>query len=183
MMSLRESIPPRLVLIPGVVILFLLSFLILIPPQLVAGEWLPENERIDVNLAGTFYDVRGNKISFDKFRNEVVMLNFWATWCAPCLIEMPSMASLSEEFEGKGLHVVAISNEDQETISHFVDRNPYPFTFLIDRDGSLSQRLGVWALPLTIILDRNGKLTYFHQGAQHWDTPHLRKLIGQLVKE
>ena len=133
--------------------------------------------------APKIHDVEGNKISFDKFRNEVLILNFWATWCGPCLVEMPSMASLFEVFQDKGLHVIAISDEDEETIRYFIDQNPYPFTFLIDRQGRLSERLGVWALPLTIILDRNGKLTYFHQGAQLWDTPDLKKRIGQLVRE
>jgi len=148
-----------------------------------AGEWLPENDRIEVNLSGIFQDVHGNSVSFDQFGNDVLMLNFWATWCGPCLIEMPSMASLSQEFEKKGLRVVAISDEDEATVSHFVGQNPYPFTFLIDREGKLSERLRVWALPLTIILDRNGKLTYFHQGAQIWDTPDMKRRLAQLVKE
>jgi peroxiredoxin len=148
-----------------------------------AGEWLPENDRIEVNLSGTFKDVEGNSVDLEDFRNDVLMLNFWATWCGPCLIEMPSMASLSEEFSGKGLRIVAVSDEDEATISRFVDQNPYPFTFLIDREGRLSQKLKVWALPLTIILDRNGKLTYFHQGAQLWDTPEMKRRLGKLVKE
>ena len=93
------------------------------------------------------------------------------------------MASLYEDFGSKGLHVVAVSNEDSETVRHFVDQNPYPFTFLIDSEGRLSERLRVWALPLTIILDRNGKLTYFHQGAQIWDTPDMKRRLGQLVRE
>lgn len=189
MMSLRESIPPKLVLTFGAMLLFVMLSLFWVLPYLAgttamaAGEWLPEHERIEVNLAGTFHDAEGNKISLDKYRNEVLMLNFWATWCGPCLIEMPSMASLSEQFESKGLQIVAISNEDEETIRRFRDQNPYPFTFLVDREGKLTERLGVWALPLTIILDRNGKLTYFHQGAQLWDTPDLMRRIEQLVRE
>jgi peroxiredoxin len=188
-MSFRESIPPKLVVISGGTLLFLLNCLFPVLPHLrdvsalAAGEWLLEHERIEVNLTGTFYDVEGNKIDFDRYRDEVLMLNFWATWCPPCLIEMPSMAALSEEFQDRGLHVVAISNEDEVTIGHFVKQNPYPFTFLIDRGGKLTERLGVWALPLTIIIDRNGKLTYFHQGAQLWDTPDLKERIRQLIKE
>jgi thiol-disulfide isomerase/thioredoxin len=150
---------------------------------MAAGEWLPENDRIEVNLAGTFQDVEGNSVNLDEFRDEVLMLNFWATWCGPCLVEMPSMASLYEGLGDKGLRVVAVSDEDAATVRYFVDQNPYPFTFLIDREGKLSERLRVWALPLTIILDRSRKLTYFHQGAQNWDTPEMKRRLRQLVKE
>ena len=188
-MSLRDAtselLPPARVAVRLLSLGGLFLALFTLPGKIArgAGEWLPENDRIEVNLSGTFHDVEGNSVDFEEFRNDVLMLNFWATWCGPCLIEMPSMASLYEEFENKGLRVVAISSEDEATISHFVDQNPYPFTFLIDREGKLSERLRVWALPLTIILDRNGKLTYFHQGAQIWDTPDMRKQLGQLIKE
>jgi len=189
MMKLRERFLRKIVMIRKVrFLVVLICFLLLathsaIRNSMAAGEWLPEHERIEVNLSGTFQDVRGNSVQFDDFRNQVLMLNFWATWCGPCLIEMPSMAALHEEFEGQGLHVVAVTNEDEETVRRFLEQNPYPFTFLIDQEGRLSERLRVWALPLTIILDRNGKLTYFHQGAQLWDTPDMKREVRQLVRE
>lgn len=148
-----------------------------------AAQWLPKNDRIEVPLTGSFLDVEGNSISFDQFPDEVLMLNFWATWCTPCLMEMPSMASLHEEFGKKGLRVVTVTEEDEATVRQFVDQNPFPFTFLIDREGKLNERLKVWALPLTIVLDRDRKLTYFHQGARAWDTPDIRERMSQLVRE
>ncbi|MGW8178559.1 MAG: TlpA family protein disulfide reductase, partial [bacterium] len=151
--------------------------------SLLAGEWLPENDRIEVDLSGKYRDLEGNSISFAGFTDDVLMLNFWATWCGPCRIEMPSMAKLHEALEGKGLRIITITEEDEQTVRLFLEQNPYPFTFMIDPQGTLSERLRVWAVPLTIILDRNRKLTYFHQGPMNWDTPDMKKRLRRLVKE
>jgi peroxiredoxin len=98
-------------------------------------------------------------------------------------MEMPSLASLQEEYRAKGLRIVAVTEEDLSTVSMFVERNPFPFTVLVDSKGKLSERLGVWALPLTLILDKNRKLVYFHQGARLWDTPDIEEELNRLVSE
>ena len=189
MSTLREQLPPRLVLRTTLILFVLAGFLSFLasyfPGQKVgaASLFLPKNERLEVNLSGTFEDVDGKSVSFDRFEDEVVLLNFWATWCMPCLIEMPSMAQLQEEFGGKGLRIVAISDEDELTIRQFHKENPFPFTFLIDRERVLFERLRVFGIPLTIILDRDGKLTYFHRGMQVWDTPEIRQGLSQLIDE
>jgi thiol-disulfide isomerase/thioredoxin len=145
--------------------------------------WLKEDARIKLDLSGTYQTVDGESVSLRDFNDGVLVLNFWATWCGPCRAEMPSLVSLHKELGRKGLEIVAITEEDNATVSQFLDQNPYPFTVLIDEDESLVQRFRILSIPWTLIVDRNGKLVHFHRGARLWDTPDVMTNLGRLLRE
>ena len=145
--------------------------------------WLDRDQRISVDLSGELLTLNGKTKTLKDLQGKVLFLNFWATWCGPCLAEMPSMAVLHDELEDEGLEIVAITNEDPETIKYFLERNPMPFEILIDEDDRLARRLRILSIPMTLILDKRGKLVYFHQGARLWDSPDVIENLETVLNE
>ncbi len=147
------------------------------PPELPSyqREWLAVEEREPIDLSGTFKTIDGEDVPLidSELESKVLFLNLWATWCLPCLEEMPAMASLYQEFSDQGLAMVAISNEDPELVRQFLEEHPYPFTILLDPEDTLSQRLDVRALPTTLIVDRQGRIALQQLGSYDWDSPGM----------
>jgi len=151
------------------------------PPE-ARIEWLPEEERRPVDLSGTFLRPDGQETALvGNAHGEAVFLNLWATWCGPCLEEMPSMAALHEKLAGKGLRMVAVSDEDPETVRLFLEDYPYPFEVLLDPESLLMQRFEVIGIPTTLIIDPQGRLALLHTGASHWDTPGVVEQFDLLL--
>lgn len=187
--DLKKIVPPRTVMIVGVTcLLFVLALLILPSLQMQSGaveqeNWPEEGDRIDIDLSGTLLTVDGKEVRLEDYEEEVIFLNFWATWCGPCRAEMPSIADLHAKLDGHGLRVLAVTDEPLTVVRPYLKRNPYPFTVLVDESGSLSSRLGIWSIPWTLILDQNRKLVHFHPGAKLWNTPETIRKIQTLLNE
>jgi len=147
------------------------------PPELPSyqREWLAVEERKPIDLSGTFKTIDGEDVPLidSDLESKVLFLNLWATWCLPCLEEMPAMASLYEEFSDQGLAMVAVSNEDPEVVRQFLEEHPYPFTILLDPEDTLTLRLEVMALPTTFIVDRQGRIALQQLGSYDWDSPGM----------
>jgi thiol-disulfide isomerase/thioredoxin len=146
-------------------------------------RWLAEEERQPMDLSGTFKTLEGEDVALldPDAEGNVVFLNMWATWCGPCLAEMPAMASLYEELSGNGFSMVAVSDEDPETIREFLEDSPYPFRILIDPENVLGNRFEVIALPSTFIVDREGRLALRQTGAYHWDATDVIEQFEPLL--
>jgi len=117
-------------------------------------------------------------------RGEVVLLNFWATWCPPCRKEIPSMASLYDTYASRGLKVIAVSvDQRRAALLGFMKEYPMPFQVLHDADGAVSRSYGVYRYPESFLVDRNGKILMHVIGAKNWMLePVLRtieKILGQ----
>lgn len=122
----------------------------------------------------------GKTYRLADFRGQVVLVNFWATWCPPCRREMPSMQRMWQKVKGKGVQVLAINvGEDADTIFEFLGSYPVSFPLLMDRDGSVVKQFPVTGLPTTYIVDPRGKVVYRAVGSREWDDP---KLYGQLLQ-
>ncbi|MDA2937561.1 TlpA family protein disulfide reductase [Acidobacteria bacterium AH-259-A15] len=146
--------------------------------------WLAVHERQQIDLSGTFKTVDGKQVSLaDLQQDKVLFLNVWATWCGPCRVEMPSMASLYEELYDEGLTMVAVSEEDTQTVRQYLQEQPYPFTILLDTENILSQRFEIYALPTTFIVDNQGRLALRHAGAYEWDSPVMIEQFRRLVAQ
>ena len=129
------------------------------------------------NLEG----VDGRKVSLDDFKGKFVLLNFWATWCAPCRKEMPAMSNLHNEFGGEGLEVVGVHvGPSLAGIKKFLEAVPVSFTILIDKDMGLAS-WGVQGLPTTFLINPEGKLVYKAIGEREWDSPEMMKFLKGLV--
>lgn len=148
-------------------------------------EWLPTQDRQPIDLSGTFKTLDGEDVPLisPDAESQVLFLNLWATWCLPCLEELPYMDSLYRQLSEEGLAMVAVSNEDPETVRQFLEDHPFPFTILLDPEDTLAQRFEVLALPTTFIIDSQGRLALRQIGAYQWDSPAMIDQFGPLLAD
>lgn len=119
-----------------------------------------------------------------SFRGKVVLLNFWASWCPPCLREMPSMERLRIRMAGRPLEIVALdSAETRDEVSAYLSRMPLGFPVLLDPDGSNTRRWKVFALPSSFLLDAEGRVRYVLTGPTEWDEGEALQLVESLLAE
>ncbi len=124
--------------------------------------------------------------SLDDYRGNVVMLNVWATWCAPCRIEMPSMERLHAAYGDKGLKIVAVSIDDpgtEQQVRDFVKQFGLTFEILHDPTKAISRKYQTTGYPETVILGRDGIIRKKLLGATDWNSPDNRALIERLIAE
>jgi thiol-disulfide isomerase/thioredoxin len=128
-------------------------------------------------------DIGGELHRLSEHRGDVVLVNFWASWCAPCRAEMPSLERLQQSLSDTDFHILAINiGESKRQISDFYfSIAPVPsFSLLMDEDMAASQYWPMRGLPMSFLLDRNGRVTHVSQGAQHWDSHKVKALIKEL---
>jgi thiol-disulfide isomerase/thioredoxin len=120
-------------------------------------------------LAATFKDLDGRARSLGEFQGKIVVLNFWATWCAPCREEMPGFQRLQARWADRGVQFVGVSNEDATRVAAFARGLgvTYPLWVGGDEVGEMSRRLGnrMGVLPHTVVLDRAGSSATARVGA------------------
>lgn len=105
------------------------------------------------------------------FAGEVVLLEFWATWCGPCRLQAKHLEKLHAEFDGKGVQFLAVdSGEDEATVRSYVEKTPFPYPVLLDPQSSLSNSYGINALPTIMIVDRQGAISFMRPGVSDVNT-------------
>jgi thiol-disulfide isomerase/thioredoxin len=126
--------------------------------------------------------LEGETKSLSSFKGKVVFLNFWATWCGPCRVEMPSMESVYKKFNDKGLEILAVNcSEDQATVRSFMKNEGFTFPALLDLDGRVSLNYGVQSIPTTFLIDRDGMIVLRLVGSIDWDTPKIYAALESLL--
>jgi peroxiredoxin len=129
-------------------------------------------------------NLNGNVVQLEDFRGKVVFLNFWATWCPPCRIEMPSMEKLYNKFKDDHFTILAVDmQEDSETVKRFTERFKLSFPILLDEEGTVGAYYGVMALPATYFIDREGFLYAAALGARDWSSEDAFQLIKHLLEK
>lgn len=126
----------------------------------------------------------GEKVAFPSYRGEAVLLNFWATWCAPCVAEMPELGALSASYRGKGLEVLGVNGDAAGSLSKvrdFVARKSIPFAVWLDPDNSVQRALRVQSLPTTFVIDRQGRIVLRLDRPIVADDPELRAAIERAL--
>ena len=121
------------------------------------------------------------RVTLSQFKGQVVVLNFWASWCPPCIAETPSLVRMQQKLRDKGVVVVAISADEDEGAYHrFI--NKYGMDFVTVRDPSTkTQRMyGTIQLPETYIIDRDGMLRRKFANAFDWSTPEITDFLSKL---
>ncbi len=102
-------------------------------------------------------DIDGQYVSLSELLGQPVMLNFWASWCGPCLMEMPYIQQVHEEWSGRGLVLLAVNcGESSSQVRGFMQNQGYTFSVLLDTNGSASQDYGVRGIPTTLFIDMYG---------------------------
>lgn len=115
----------------------------------------------------TLLDLDGNTFSLSDFRGQPVVVNFWATWCAPCRIEMPALQEAYEKYQDQGLVILALDQDEPADIARafFYDEMGLTFTPLLDENSAVSSTYGSYSvLPSTYFVDRQGLVTAVHRG-------------------
>jgi thiol-disulfide isomerase/thioredoxin len=121
-------------------------------------------------------DLAGRTVALSDFRGRVVLVDFWATWCGPCHLQRQILEPLYREYRSKGAEFLAVSvGEDADTVKQFVAGQPFAYPVLIDPADELSPRLGISALPTLLVVDRDGKVSYFEAGVADAET--LRRVF------
>jgi thiol-disulfide isomerase/thioredoxin len=128
-------------------------------------------------------DLQGKTHRLSDYRGKVVLVNFWATWCAPCRDEMPSLERLRASLEGRPFALLAVNlGESEPRIRQFLDTVPVSFTVLLDRNASTAKPWQARILPATYVLGLRGEPVYRHLGELDWSQPEVRRQIVELMK-
>ncbi len=135
-------------------------------------------EAPELKLAG----VDGRPVDLADLRGKLVFLNFWATWCVPCRREMPAMERLHRAYRERGLAVAAVNyKESKREVQPFVEELGLTFVVPLDPKGTVTRSFGVRALPVTYLVDRDGKILWKAQGRRDWDDPHGRAYFERVL--
>lgn len=127
-------------------------------------------------------DPAGRLHRLAEYRGQVVVVNFWATWCAPCMEEMPSLERLRAKLQGERLAILAVNvGEGEAAIERFLAKLPVGFTILLDRDRGVTRSWKAGILPATAILDVRSSVRYVASGAIDWDDPKIESLLRKLL--
>lgn len=129
-------------------------------------------------------DLQGRFVSLSELRGKVVLLNFWATWCGPCRVEMPAMEELYRTFSRKDFEILAVSTDAQgATVTRpFQQENRLTFPILHDADYRVGLTYGARSLPMTFMVDRQGVVRHRIFGARDWAAPEAQQLVQMLMK-
>ena len=126
----------------------------------------------------------GNKVRLADLKGEVVMINFWASWCGPCRQEMPLLAQLQAKYEPLGFTLLGVNVEpDSRAAIAWLKDVPVSFPILFDTANEVAGRFGVEGMPSTVFVDRNGNVRYVHRGYKPGDESKYADMIRSLVKE
>lgn len=127
-------------------------------------------------------DLKGKTHKLEDYRGKVVMVQFWATWCPPCLKEMPAMQRLEKKMAGKPFVILAVNmGETNKDVSDFVKKMNINFTVLMDEEGDGVGAWKVFVAPSTFLLDPQGNIRHTLQGGAEWDEPVYVKAISELL--
>jgi len=133
-------------------------------------------------LAIKLNDAKGKTIIKNNFKGQVTIINFWATWCPPCVEEIPSLNRLKHKMAGLPFELISINYaEDKKTILEFMDMVKVEFPVLLDQDGDFAKKWNVITYPSTFVIDKNGKIQYGVNAAIEWDNPELIEKIKALL--
>mgnify|MGYP001547959700 CR=1 FL=1 len=155
-------------------------------PPAAAAELTPQDKRPKAAKL-RMKSLKGKRFKLSKQKGKVVVVNFWATWCAPCMQELPFLNDFHAKYEKKGLRVVAISNDGPETaskVASVVKRRKFKMPVFHDKSGEImaahNPRGGN---PYTVFIDKKGRVAYAHEGYTPGDEKKYEALIQQLLAE
>jgi thiol-disulfide isomerase/thioredoxin len=124
-------------------------------------------------------DLNGKEVSLSDFKGKKVLLNFWASWCGPCISEMPDIQKLYNETKDSDLVILAVNlGEDKDTVKSFIDINKYNFTVLLDLDQNTSRQYNITAIPTSFFIDKEGNIVSTVKGAMTFE--QMKNYINKL---
>ena len=133
----------------------------------------------------TLKNLDGEEVNLGQFRGKYLLINFWATWCGPCKIEMPSLETLYRRFKSDKFDMIGISNDmfGDRVVRPYVKASKLTFPMLLDQRMIVSHQYGVVSLPTTFLIDPQGKIIGVLQGAEDWSDPGTLLYFENLLKK
>ncbi len=126
----------------------------------------------------------GQDVSLSQYKGQVIMINFWASWCGPCRQEMPLLESIYRKYNKMGFTMLGVNVEpDSNAANEWLKATPVSFPILYDRDSKVSKLYDVAGMPSTVIIDRTGKLRVLHRGYKPGDENEYLDSIRSLIRE
>lgn len=123
-------------------------------------------------------DLNGQSFDLEDSRGEVILVNFWASWCRPCVKEIPSLSRLVDKMADQPFRVVTVNiGESEEDIREFLKTMQINFDILLDKDGNALRDWKVYAYPSNYLINQQGQITHSYRGALQWDAPHIVETI------
>jgi len=132
----------------------------------------------------TLKSMTGKNLKLSEMTGNVVLINFWASWCGPCREEMPLLNALHKKYAPLGFTVLGVNVEEQlDGARGFLSNVPVDFPILLDNTNKVSKQYKVVAMPTTVVVDRDGNMRYLHEGYKPGDEKKYRQMIKKLVRE
>jgi len=132
-----------------------------------------------------FHDVNGQRLSLGQYVGRPILLHLWATWCAPCVVEIPLLIQLQKDYAPYGLTMLPISEDfDTEQVTQFFEAHGITnLPVLLDRDSQIFASLGTRGLPISILINRYGYEVQRFAGNTDWNNPQVRAMLNNLLSQ
>ena len=132
----------------------------------------------------TLQSREGGQVSLSELRGDVVMINFWATWCGPCRAEMPHLEALHQRYSDLGFTLLGVNVEEDSRLSdQFLEETPVSFDILFDPQNGVSELYDVIAMPSTVLVDRQGNMRFIHHGYKEGYENEYQTQVRALLRE
>ncbi len=150
----------------------------IIPPKI--------NDQVKIKLTENDYnwqltDINGNIVSFKNFKNKIIFINFWATWCAPCIGEMPEIQNFYDDYKNNPNIVFIIASTEKITkIKKFINDKNYTFP-VYSIKSKIPQKLYSKSIPTSLLINKNGGIVLHQKGAANWSSNKMYNAINKLI--
>ena len=132
----------------------------------------------------TLKSLQGSNLRLEEYRGQVVLINFWASWCGPCRQEMPLLDRLHHRYQDTGFAVLGVNVEGEAgPAQEIVDKTNVTFPVLIDTNQKVSEMYNLEAMPSTVVVDRDGVVRYIHRGYKPGDEAKYIEVVKALIRE
>jgi thiol-disulfide isomerase/thioredoxin len=151
----------------------------LVGMNLIGPKYEPQSDKeTEFDYAGTFLDMEGNKVRLDQFKGKTLFINIWASWCGPCRVEMPYIHSLYNKVkENPNIEFLMVAtDQDFSKSKTFIHDKGYTFPVFHANEG-LNSSLYTKAIPTTVVVSPEGKVIYYLNGTNNFDTDHFRNFL------
>lgn len=152
-------------------------------PQPEANKFKPQEGYLAPRFS--LRNLKGNLEGLDDHSGKVIVVNFWATWCVPCVKEMPSFENLYRRYRSQGLTLLAVSLDkgDSTKVQEFADKHKLSFPILLDTEGVAEKLYPSFSIPFTYVIDKQGRVVARVDGAKNWESPETFEAVEHLLKQ